>query len=185
MTASAPPAEARRSAGPQVLGPGRPWPLGASVAAGRLNFAVFSAHATAVELCLYDDVGRNEVARLALPERSGDVWHGHLEGAKVGQVYGWRVHGPWAPTQGHRFNPNKLLLDPYAREIVGSFDWQGAHRGDDPADPSRPDARDNGAEALKARVVDDAFDWQGDTPPAIACKRCTKARRLPPRRAIS
>ena len=168
MTASAPPAEARRSAGPQVLGPGRPWPLGASVAAGRLNFAVFSAHATAVELCLYDDAGRNEVARLALPERSGDVWHGHLEGAKVGQVYGWRVHGPWAPTQGHRFNPNKLLLDPYAREIVGSFDWQGAHRGDDPADPGQPDARDNGAEALKARVVDDAFDWQGDTPPAIA-----------------
>ena len=167
MRAPTAPADSWRGAGQRVLSLGRPWPLGASVTAGGLNFAVYSAHADAVELCLYDDSGCREIARMALTGRSGDVWHGRLDGGTAGQVYGWRVHGPWAPAQGHRFNPNKLLLDPYAREIVGRFDWQAAHRGDDPANASRPDTRDNGADALKARVVDETYDWQGDASPAI------------------
>jgi glycogen debranching enzyme len=149
-----------------ALQPGKPWPLGASVDSHGVNFAVFSAHATALELCLYDAEGRVETARSALPGRSGDIWHGHLGGAAAGQVYGLRAHGPWSPQQGHRFNANKLLLDPYAREFVGTFSWDGAHRGDDVAKPHQPDARDNGTSALKARVVNDSFDWQGDTPPA-------------------
>jgi glycogen debranching enzyme len=140
-----------------VLQPGRPWPLGATVDAEGLNFAVFSAHATAIDLCLYDAVGEHEIARLPLPARSGDVWHGHLPGAGVGQVYGLRAHGPWLPQQGQRFNPRKLLLDPYARETVGHFAWNDAL-----CDP----AIDNGSTALKARVVQDSFDWQGDRAPA-------------------
>jgi len=140
-----------------LLATGRPWPLGASVDAQGVNFAVFSAHATAIELCLYSDDGSTELARLPLPARSGDVWHGHLPAAAAGLVYGLRAHGAWLPQQGHRFNPRKLLLDPYARETVGRFEWSQALLD--------PDA-DNGATALKARVVQDSFDWQGDGPPA-------------------
>ena len=149
-----------------VLAPGRAWPLGATVAANGVNFAVFSAHAHRIELCLYDDAGTHELARLALPARSGDVWHGHLAGAGAGTVYGLRAHGPWQPQQGQRFNPHKLLLDPYARETVGRFAWSELQRGHAEDDPTRRDERDNAAVALKARVVgDDAFDWGADTPP--------------------
>ena len=140
-----------------LLTTGRSWPLGASADAQGVNFAVFSAHATAMELCLYSDDGATELTRLPLPARSGDVWHGHLSGAAAGLVYGLRAHGPWQPQQGHRFNPRKLLLDPYARETVGRFEWN--------QELLDPDA-DNGTTALKARVVDDRFDWQGDAPPA-------------------
>ena len=140
-----------------LLSAGRPWPLGASVDALGVNFAVFSAHATAMELCLYSDDGSTEMARLPLPARSGDVWHGHVRGAAAGLVYGLRAHGPWLPQHGHRFNPRKLLLDPYARETVGALEWSQALLD--------PDA-DNGATALQARVVHDRFDWQGDAPPA-------------------
>ena len=140
-----------------ALSAGRPWPLGATLDAQGVNFAVFSAHATAIELCLYSDDGLTELARLPLPARSGDVWHGRLHDAAGGRVYGLRAHGPWQPQQGHRFNPRKLLLDPYAREIVGRFEWSQALLD--------PDA-DNGATALKARVVHDSFDWQADAPPA-------------------
>jgi glycogen operon protein len=149
-----------------VLQPGRPWPLGASVDAEGVNFAVFSAHATAIELCLYDDTGQVETARLMLPACSGDVWHGHLPGAGDGLVYGLRADGPWHPQQGQRFNPHKLLLDPYARETVGRFEWSDLHRGHRSGHPLRLDPRDNGALALKARVVHDRFDWQDDAPPA-------------------
>ncbi len=147
---------------------GRPWPLGAHADDGGVNFAVFSAHAERIELCLFDAGGHHEVARRALPGRSGDVWHGRLDGARAGLVYGLRAHGPWQPERGHRFNASKLLLDPWAREIVaprGGFDWHGAHFGADPADASRPDRRDNAAAAFKARVVDDRHDWRGDVRP--------------------
>jgi glycogen operon protein len=150
----------------QSLQAGLPFPLGASVDDDGVNFAVFSAHATAIELCLYDDAGRTELARLKLPARSGDVWHGHLGGAGAGLVYGLRAHGPWQPQQGQRFNPHKLLLDPYAREMVGRFEWHDHHRGQASDDPLRIDRHDNAAGALKARVVHDHFDWQGDAPPA-------------------
>ena len=91
---------------------GRPMPLGATWTGEGVNFALFSAHAEGVQLCLFDADGRREVARLPLPDRSGDVWHGFLPGAGPGLVYGYRVRGRYAPRQGHRFNKHKLLLDP-------------------------------------------------------------------------
>ncbi|WP_084151138.1 glycogen debranching protein GlgX [Azohydromonas australica] len=138
---------------PAALGPGRPWPLGASVLDGGLNFALAAPDATRVELCLFDAEGRAELRRLALPGCTHGVWHGHLPGAGVGQVYGWRVHGPWNPAQGHRFNSAKVLLDPYAREVVGRYDGSDLFLGHDPAQAQRPDGHDNAAVALKARVV--------------------------------
>ena len=156
------------TAGPSALTIGRAWPLGAQVRDGGVNFAVFSEHASQVDLCVFDADGQREVARHRLPGRSGDVWHGFLAGATAGLVYGLRAQGPWRPDRGHRFNPHKLLLDPWAREIVGDFDWQGAHFGADHEHPQHMDMRDNGAQALKARVIDDGFDWQGDVRPGTS-----------------
>src|SRR5262249_25721336 len=104
------------------LAPGLPYPLGATPRGGGVNFAVFSAHATAIEAA-----GRPEIARQRLLSSPDRVWHGFMAGAGAGLVYGLRVHGPFAPEQGHRFNPYKLLLDPYAREIVGHFAWRDEH----------------------------------------------------------
>jgi glycogen operon protein len=131
---------------------GRPWPLGAEWDGDDLNFAVVSAHAKRIELCLFDADGRHELARLPLPGRSGDVFHGRLPAAAPGLAYGYRAHGPWHPDRGHRFNPHKLLLDPYAREIVGRFEWRDEHCGAERTHPAQMDLRDNGAFALKARV---------------------------------
>ena len=103
------------------LSAGTPHALGATVDGRGTNFALFSAHAEKVELCLFDGANGRELARIALPERTGDVWHGHLADITAGQHYGYRVHGPYEPEQGHRFNPNKLLLDPYARQIAGQL----------------------------------------------------------------
>ena len=149
---------------------GRPWPLGATVDGDGVNFAVFSAHASQVDLCLFDATGAVQTERLALPGHSGDIWHGWLPSTGAGLVYGLRAHGPWRPDRGHRFNLHKLLLDPWAREIVappGGFDWRGAHGGADREHPQHMDMRDNGATAHRARVVADTFDWQGDRPPAV------------------
>jgi glycogen operon protein len=158
-----------RAAGSALqVGHGQAWPLGATVTKQGVNFAVFSAHASAVDLCLFDADGQQELARLALPARTGDVWHGCLAGVGPGLVYGFRAHGPWRPDRGLRFNPNKLLLDPWAREIVGNFDWRDAHFGADVDHPQHMDLRDNGEQALKARVVHDAFDWGDDRPPRHA-----------------
>ena len=148
--------------------PGQPWPLGATVTTTGVNFAVFSAKATAVDLCLFDASGVEELARFPLPGQSGDVWHGCLAGAGAGLVYGLRAHGPWRPDRGHRFNPNKLLLDPWAREIVGQIDWTAPHFGADLVHPQHMDPLDNGRQALKARVVQDHFDWGDDQPPQHA-----------------
>jgi glycogen operon protein len=148
---------------------GRPWPMGAHFDGSGVNFAVFSAHATKLELCLFDENGERELQRLPLPAQTGDVWHGRLPGAQPGLVYGLRAHGPWRPDRGHRFNPKKLLLDPWARAIVappGGFDPAGPHNGADREHPQHPDAVDNGPLAHKARVVQDTPDWQGDRPPA-------------------
>ncbi len=156
---------------PMVLGTGRAFPMGARVDSEGVNFCVFSEHATAIELCVFDTDDRTERARLTLPARSGDVWHGHLPGATAGLAYGFRAHGPWSPQQGHRFNPHKLLLDPWAREIVGRFDWSGPHFAHQVQHPSQMNREDNGATALKARVVDDHFDWGDDQPPATPWQR--------------
>ena len=146
---------------------GRPWPLGATWDGQGVNFAVFSTHAQAMALCLFDDAGSVETSRLMLPAHTDDVWHGYLPAAMPGLIYGLRAHGPWRPDQGHLFNSHKLLLDPYARDIVGDFKWQGEHFGADRQHPLHRDARDNAALALKARVVHDNFDWAGDQPPGV------------------
>jgi glycogen debranching enzyme GlgX len=144
---------------------GRPWPLGAQWDGDGVNFAVFSAHAQRMDLCLFDDAGEVEISRTPLPSRTWDVWHGHLPGATPGLVYGLRAHGPWRPDRGHRFNPNKLLLDPYAREVVGHYEWLEEHFDAVPHHAQQPDPRDNARHALKARVIADRFDWGEDEPP--------------------
>ncbi|HEX4509049.1 MAG TPA: glycogen debranching enzyme GlgX, partial [Burkholderiaceae bacterium] len=147
---------------PPTLGEGRPWPIGAHWDGSGINFAVFSANAQAIELCLFDADGTHELARVPLPGHSGEIWHGRLDGAAPGLVYGLRVHGPWRPDQGHKFNPAKLLLDPYAREIVGRFDWSGPHFAAARDNPGQIDTVDNAAGALKARVTHEPVDWSGD-----------------------
>ena len=109
--------------------PGKPFPQGATWDGEGVNFALFSEHATGVELCLFDDRGRRELQRIPLREQTDQVWHCYLPEARPGQLYGYRVHGPYQPQQGHRFNPHKLLLDPYAKAIVGSLAWSDAHFG--------------------------------------------------------
>ena len=151
-----------------TLTEGKPWPIGAHAGAAGVNFAVFSAHAEAIELCVFDAAGMREVARLRLPGHSGDVWHGQLVGAQPGLVYGLRAHGPWQPDAGHRFNSAKLLLDPYAREIVGSFVWADQQFAPDRANPVRMDLRDNASVALKARVIQDSHDWGDDRAPGTS-----------------
>ena len=108
---------------------GSPHPLGATWDGRGTNFALFSANATKVELCLFDREGRRETERIALPERTDDVWHGYLSNVTPGQLYGYRVHGPYEPNAGHRFNPNKLLIDPYSKRLGGQFAWTDAHFG--------------------------------------------------------
>jgi glycogen debranching enzyme len=158
-------------ANPVALQPGRPWPMGVSFDGSGVNFAVFSANATQIDLCLFDETGQTEVARVPLPSRRNDVWFGRLPGAGPGLTYGLRAHGPWRPDKGHRFNASKLLLDPWAREIVGQLDLPnaapGLHYGADQQHPQHMDPRDNGREAFKARVVHDVFDWQDDQAPRI------------------
>src|SRR5689334_1836357 len=105
---------------------GKPHPRGASWDGRGTNFAIFSAHATKVEVCIFDGEGRRELERITLPEYTDQVWHGYLPGIRPGTPYGYRVHGPYEPTVGHRFNPNKLLLDPYASAHMGDLQWNPA-----------------------------------------------------------
>jgi glycogen operon protein len=130
-----------------------------------VNIAVFSANATGVDLCIFSSDGLHEVARLRLPCRTSDVWHGYLKGGEPGMLYGFRVHGPWRPDKGHRFDASKLLLDPFARDIVGDFVWSPEHFAPNRQHPRHLDTHDNARLALKARVVDDHFDWADDQPP--------------------
>src|SRR5215469_16848850 len=146
---------------------GLPLPLGATWDGLGVNFALFSANATKVELCLFDEAGK-ETERIALPEYTDEVWHGYLPDVRPGQLYGYRVHGPYKPEEGHRFNPNKLLLDPYARDIVGDLHLSDAHfgyrvgsaRGD-----RSFDRRDNARQMPKCRLIDNNFHWGEDRPP--------------------
>lgn len=152
------------------LAPGLPFPLGAQWDGKGINFAVHSAHATAIQLCLYEETGTQEIARLPLPARTDDIFHGYLLDATPGLVYGLRAEGPWSPQDGHYFNPHKLLLDPYAREIVGQFEWRDEHFPLVAGARDQMNTLDNGASTLKARVVrEDAacFDWGNDRPPLI------------------
>ncbi|MBD9677809.1 glycogen debranching protein GlgX [Pseudomonas sp. PDM18] len=146
---------------------GRPFPLGATWDGLGVNFALFSAHATRVELCLFDAQGKREVERIELPEYSDEIWHGYLPDAHPGQIYGYRVYGPYEPDAGHRFNPNKLLIDPYARQLVGELTWSealfGYTIGSADADLSF-DERDSAAFVPKCKVIDPAFTWGEQQP---------------------
>jgi isoamylase len=148
---------------------GNPHPRGATWDGLGVNFAIFSAHATKVELCLFDDTGRNEIERIELPEYTDEVWHGYLPEARPGTVYGYRVHGPYDPANGHRFNPNKLLLDPYAKAIVGSIKWDPSLFGYklETGDDTTFDERDSAPFNRKARVIDPAFTWGRDVKPDV------------------
>jgi len=139
--------------------PGDPYPLGATWDGRGTNAALFSDHADRVELCLFDPTGEAEVARAELRERTDGVWHGYLPGLRPGALYGYRVHGPWDPAAGHRFNPNKLLIDPYARALSGPVRWSDAlfgHRlGAGRRDPTMMDRRDSARGVPKAVVADE------------------------------
>ncbi|EPP4479515.1 glycogen debranching protein GlgX, partial [Salmonella enterica subsp. enterica serovar Montevideo] len=138
---------------------GEATPHGATYDGHGVNFTLFSAHAERVELCVFDSRGNER--RYDLPGRRGDVWHGYLVGARPGLRYGYRVHGPWQPAQGHRFNPAKLLLDPYARRVEGELkDHPLLHGGHD-----EPDYRDNAAVAPKSVIISDHYDWEDDAAP--------------------
>jgi glycogen operon protein len=131
-----------------------------------VNFALFSANATKVELCLFDERGERELERIDLPDYTNEVWHGYLPDARPGTIYGYRVHGPYEPAACHRFNPNKLLLDPYAKQIVGHITWNPALFGYqmETTNDLTFDTRDSAPFMMKARVIDQAFTWGSNRP---------------------
>jgi glycogen operon protein len=151
-----------------VVWPGRPFPLGAIWDGDGTNFSIFSEHAERVELCFFDDDDRE--TRVDLVERTAFNWHGYLPGIGPGQRYGFRVHGPYEPPQGHRFNPSKLLIDPYAKAIEGPIHFERANtlpyipNGSSDADLDRDD-KDDAAAIPKSVVLDPRFDWEDDAPP--------------------
>jgi isoamylase len=155
--------------------PGQPYPLGATWDGEGVNFALFSDHAEGVELCLFDrsDAG-DESVRIKLNERTNNIWHVYLPDVRPGQLYGYRVHGPYDPERGHRFNPAKLLFDPYAKAISGPVTWSdtlyGYVLGDAGEDLSR-DERDSAGDLPKCVVIDTAFTWGDDRPPRTPWNR--------------
>ena len=165
-------------AGPQVttkarLREGFAYPLGATWTGLGVNFALFSANASKVELCLFDEQGARELERVELPEFTDEIWHGFLPDARPGTIYGYRVHGPYEPDNGHRFNPNKLLLDPYAKAVVGNLEWDPAvfsynmESGDD----LTFDERDSAPFMPRCRVIDPAFTWGDERVPRASWER--------------
>jgi len=149
--------------------PGKPYPLGATWDGEGVNFAIFSEHAEKVELCLFDAKGKQETARLTVPRYTDQIWHCYLPDARPGLLYGYRVHGPYKPSAGLRFNSRKLLLDPYAKAIHGSIRWHDALFGYhlDKRDDLIMDRRDSAPWMPKCMVVDTAFTWGGDRSPCI------------------
>src|SRR6201996_6248982 len=143
---------------------GLPHPLGATWNGEGVNFALFSANATKVEVCLFDPEGETELERIELPEYTNQIFHGWIGGIGPSQVYGYRVYGPYEPDNGHRFNPNKLVLDPYARAHTGDLKWNPAVFGYqmESGDDTTYDERDSGPFMPKCVVVDPDFDWKGE-----------------------
>jgi isoamylase len=153
---------------------GLPHPRGAIWDGKGVNFSLFSAHATKVELCLFDGNGETELERIELPEYTDEIWHGYIAGIGPDTVYGYRVHGPYEPEQGHRFNPNKLLLDPYAREFVGELKWDPACFGytlGAEGDDLTFDERDSAPFIPKSVVTDSGFDWRQSVKPLVPWDR--------------
>jgi isoamylase len=149
---------------------GKPYPLGATWDGEGVNFSLFSENATKVELCLFGPQGRRELQRVEMREQTDQVWHCYLPEIRPGQAYGYRVYGPYEPERGHRFNPNNLLLDPYAKTITGQLKWSDAHFGyrlGAKREDLSFDKRDSGPGMPKCRVVDTAFTWDNDRPPDI------------------
>ena len=176
--------DTREQSSPQIVAPnvrrtsrvreGLPYPLGATWDGLGVNFAIFSANATKVELCLFDEDGEREIERIELPEYTDEVWHGYLPDARPGTTYGYRVHGPYEPTAGHRFNPNKLLLDPYAKQLIGDLKWNPALFGYTLGSPDADlsfDKRDSAPFMQKCRVVESAFTWARARRPQIPWER--------------
>jgi glycogen operon protein len=148
--------------------PGDQYPLGATWDGKGVNFALFTENATKVELCLFDEKGKREIERVVLPEYTNEIWHGYLPDLRPNQLYGYRVHGPYEPLAGHRFNPNKLLIDPYAKSLIGGLKWHDANFGYQIGHPDKDlsfDTRDNARYMPKCRVVDTAFTWGDDRAP--------------------
>ncbi|MFI5030278.1 MAG: glycogen debranching protein GlgX [Reyranellales bacterium] len=155
-------------AAPDKLLPGNPSPLGATWDGLGINFAVFSANAQRIDLCLFDPAGRRQISRYTLPECTDEVWHGYLPEARPGLIYGYRAYGPYDPQRGHRFNPQKLLLDPYARRIVGDIrtsDAMFGYRVNSPRADLSLDRRDSAPGVSKGMVLADDFYWGDDRPP--------------------
>ena len=153
-----------------VVWPGTAYPPGATWDGEGVNFALFSQHAERVELCIFDDNGRRELQRITLRERTDHVWHCYLPEARPGMAYGYRVHGPYRPEEGHRFNPHKLLLDPYAKDTVGNLRWGDALYGYTIGSKRQDlsfDRRDSAALMPKGRVLETAFTWGDDRRPDI------------------
>ena len=147
---------------------GRAYPLGATYDGKGVNFALFSANAEKVELCLYDKSGVTEQLRVAITENDHNIWHAYIQGLEPGQVYGYRVYGPYDPLNGKRFNPNKLLLDPYARKIIGKLIWHKAIFGYDVDSPDKDlsfSELDSAPYVPKAVVTANDFDWEDDVQP--------------------
>jgi glycogen operon protein len=151
--------------------PGRPYPRGATWDGEGVNFSIFSQHAEKIELCLFDVKGRREVQRIVLTEQTDQEWHCYLPEARPGMLYGYRVHGPYRPELGHRFNSNKLLLDPYAKALLGHINWSDAQYGyrvGNEREDMSFDRRDSAHGMPKCRVIDPAFTWGDDRRPNIA-----------------
>ncbi|WP_320202351.1 glycogen debranching protein GlgX [Agrobacterium rosae] len=146
--------------------------LGANFDGDGVNFAIFSAHAERIELCLFDEDGKTEIERITLPEFTNEIWHGYIPGLKPGALYGYRVHGPYDPEKGHRFNPNKLLVDPYARELVGDIQWgteQFGYKLDAEDKDLSFDESDSAAKMPKCRVIHpNDYDWGNDKKPDVS-----------------
>src|SRR5215469_3991057 len=147
----------------RTLLPGKPYPLGATVLRRGTNFAVYSDAATRVDVCFFDPDGR-QTDCITLREKTAHVFHGFVNGIKPGQLYGFRVDGPWEPKYGLRFNFNKVLVDPYAKAISGDVNWKGPVHGYDvkSGDTNKRSEGDDSADVPKSVVVDTTFDWEGD-----------------------
>lgn len=166
---TAPKNESTKADSPEVtasrIREGLPFPLGANWDGLGVNFAIFSANATKVELCLFDSTGETELERIELPEYTDEIFHGYLPDAHPGLVYGYRVYGPYDPKNGHRFNHNKLLIDPYAKQLVGELKWSEALFGytiGHPDDDLSFDERDSAPFVPKCKVIDPAYTWGRD-----------------------
>jgi glycogen operon protein len=153
--------------------PGKPYPQGATWDGEGVNFSIFSEHADGVELCLFDNPDDGEASHvIELTERTNLNWHVYLPDVRPGQLYGFRVHGPWDPNHGHRFNPNKLLIDPYAKSVAGEIHWSDEVFGYEVGeDDTVMDTRDSAAFMPKCVVIDPSFEWTGDRKPNIPWNR--------------